>query len=82
LPARGSFANLPEVSLTGVSPPTASALQARLEKVIRRMQKVQASILLSRQPASRRELLELADTDREYAHIIEQLVRVQREDAG
>jgi hypothetical protein len=40
LPARGSFANLPEVSLTGVSPPTASALQARLEKVIRRMQKV------------------------------------------
>jgi hypothetical protein len=66
----------------GVSPPTASALQARVEKVIRRMQKVQASILFSWQPASRLKFMELADLGREYAHIIEQLVPVQREDTG
>lgn len=65
-----------------VSPPTSSELQARLEKVMRRMQKVQVLISRSRQPASRLELLELADLGREYAHIIEQLVRMQGADAG
>jgi hypothetical protein len=51
-------------------------LQVRLEQVIRRMQKIQQSIRASRQPASRRELMELGDLGREYARIIEQLAEL------
>ena len=65
-----------------VEPPTAPALQARLEKVIRRMRTIQESIKRSRQPASRFELIELGDLGREYAHIIEQLADLQGADAG
>lgn len=61
----------------GMRPSTASALQARLERVILRMQKVQQSIQASRQPASRFELMELEDLGREYAYIIEQLADLQ-----
>ena len=52
---------------------TADELQERLEKIIRRMQKIQRSIRASRQPASRLELMELRDLGGEYARIIEQL---------
>ena len=52
---------------------TTAELQERLEKIIRRMQKIQRSIQASRQPASRLELMELKDLGREYARVIEQL---------
>ena len=52
---------------------TTSELQARLEIIIRRMQKIQRSIKVSRQPASRLELMELKDLGREYADIIDKL---------
>jgi hypothetical protein len=60
-----------------VKPSTAFELQARLEKIIRRMQMVQQSIAASRQPASRFELMELGDLGREYAHIIAWLADLQ-----
>ena len=60
-----------------VHPSTAFELQARLEKIIRRMQKVQQSIQASRQPASRFELMELGDLGREYAHVIDRLADLQ-----
>jgi hypothetical protein len=50
--------------------------QARLEEIIRRMQKIQRSIKTSRQPVSRLELMELKDLGREYARIIEQLADI------
>jgi division protein CdvB (Snf7/Vps24/ESCRT-III family) len=59
---------------------TARDLQARLEEIIRRMQKLQRSIQASRQPASRLELMELRDLGMEYARIIEQLTGLT--DAG
>jgi hypothetical protein len=59
---------------------TPPALQERLEKIIRRMQKIQRSIQASRQPASRLELMELRDLGGEYARIIEQLTGLS--DAG
>ena len=74
------FANLAGINGMGMRSSTASELQARLERVIRRMQKVQQSIQASRQPASRFELMELGDLGREYAHIIEQLADSQRAD--
>ena len=52
---------------------TTSELQARLEIIIRRMQKIQRSIKVSRQPATRLELMELKDLGREYADIIDKL---------
>jgi hypothetical protein len=52
---------------------TTSELQARLEEIIRCMQKIQQSIKASRQPATRLELMKLRDLGGEYARIIEQL---------
>ena len=52
---------------------TVPDLHARLEEIIRRMQKIQRSIRASRQPASRLELMELRDLGVEYACIIEHL---------
>ena len=48
-------------------------LQARLEAIIGRMQKIQRAIRASGQPASMRELMELQDLGREYARIVERL---------
>lgn len=48
-------------------------LQARLEVVIGRMQKIQRAIRASGQPASMRELTELQDLGREYGRIVERL---------
>lgn len=48
-------------------------LQARLEAVIGRMQKIQRAIRASGQPASMRELTELQDLGREYGRIVERL---------
>lgn len=59
---------------------TTSELQARLEIIIRRMQKIQRSIKVSRQPATRLELMELKDLGRQYARIIEQLADLPDED--
>ena len=58
---------------------TTAELQERLEKIIRRMQKIQRSIKASRQPVSRLELMELMDLGREYARIIEQLAALSDE---
>jgi hypothetical protein len=57
-----------------------SVLQARLDEIIGRMQKIQRVIKASRQPASRLELMELKDLGLEYARIIEQLTDLP--DAG
>lgn len=59
---------------------TAPEVQARLEEIIRRMQKIQRSIQASRQPATRLELMELRDLGLEYSRIIEQLTDLP--DAG
>ena len=59
---------------------TTPELQARLEVIIRRMQKIQRSIMASRQPPSRLELMELKDLGCEYARIIDQLADIP--DAG
>jgi len=48
-------------------------LQARLEAVIGRMQKIQRAIRASGQPASMRELTQLQELGREYARIVERL---------
>jgi hypothetical protein len=47
--------------------------QAQLGRIIRRMQRIQRSIKASRQPASRRELMELEKLGREYACVVGQL---------
>jgi len=44
-----------------------------LERIIRRMQKIQRAIKASRQPASMLELEELKDLGRQYARIIDRL---------
>jgi len=44
-----------------------------LERIIRRMQKIQHAIGTSRQPASMLELEELKELGREYARIIDRL---------
>ena len=58
---------------------TTAELQERLEEIIRRMQKIQRSIKVSRQPASRLEIMELMDLGREYDRIIEQLADLSDE---
>ena len=58
---------------------TTAELQGRLEAIIRRMQKIQRSIKVSRQPASRLEIMELMDLGREYDRIIEQLADLSDE---
>jgi hypothetical protein len=55
-------------------------LEARLEEIIGRMQKIQRAIKASRQPASRLELIELKSLGLEYSRIIEQLTDLP--DAG
>jgi len=47
--------------------------QERLEKIIKRMRKIQRAIKASGQPASMLELMELQDLGVEYARIIERL---------
>lgn len=61
--------------------PRDSDLQARLEAVIWRMQKIQRAIRASGQPASMRELTQLQDLGREYGRIIERLANPET-DAG
>ena len=53
--------------------PQDGELQARLEAIIGRMQKIQRAIRASGQPASMRELMVLQDLGREYARIVERL---------
>ena len=48
-------------------------LQDRLETIIDRMQRIQRDIRSSRQPGTMRELAELQQLGREYAHIIDRL---------
>jgi hypothetical protein len=55
---------------------TTPELQARLEEIIRRMQKIQRTLKASREPASRLELMEIKEMGREYARIIEQLADI------
>jgi hypothetical protein len=59
---------------------TAPEQQARLEEIIRQMQKPRRSIQASRQPASRLELLELSASGLEYVRIIKRLADLP--DAG
>ncbi|MGB5338469.1 MAG: hypothetical protein WBO06_05190 [Gammaproteobacteria bacterium] len=47
--------------------------QERLEKIIKRMRKIQRAIKASAQPASMLELMELQDLGMEYARIIKRL---------
>lgn len=60
---------------------TAGSATRELERIITRMQKIQRSILASRQPASMRELEELKALGREYARIIDRLADRQ-DDVG
>ena len=56
--------------------------QERLEKIIKRMRKIQRSIKASGQPASMLELMELKDLGLEYARIIERLANDRTDDTG
>jgi hypothetical protein len=47
--------------------------QKRLEKIIKRMRKIQRGIKASGQPASMLELMELKELGREYARIIDEI---------
>jgi hypothetical protein len=51
-------------------------LQDQLEKIIRRMQKIQRAIKASRQPASMLELMELKRLGTEYARIVDRLANI------
>ncbi len=51
----------------------AGAPAQELERIIRRMQKIQRAMKAARQPASMLELEELKELGREYARVIERL---------
>jgi hypothetical protein len=58
------------------STPHTDDLQDQLEKIIRRMQKIQRAIKASRQPASMLELMELKQLGTEYARIVDRLANI------
>lgn len=58
--------------MTGKAP-VADSTTLELERIIRRMQRIQRAIKASRQPASMLELEELKALGREYARLIDRM---------
>lgn len=63
------------------SSPAANGHTEELERIIRRMQRIQRAIKAARQPASMLELEELQALGREYARIIDRMAN-DPDDAG